>query len=112
MDAHITSRHFKAHETLLDYSEKAVRQLSRYFDGIVRADVTLSYEKTKKSTKVAEVRLSVHNAVLVGVSKTEDFFKSVDESVDKVLVQLKRYKSKLREKDRTRVRKVRGKVTV
>lgn len=112
MDAHITSRHFRAHETLLEYSEKAVRQLSHYYDGIIRADVTLSYEKTRKSTKVAEVRLSVHNAVLVGVAKTEDFFKSVDESIEKVLVQLKKYKSKLREKDRTRVRKVRGKLTV
>ena len=112
MDAHITSRHFKAHETLIDYSEKAVRQLARYYDGIVRADVTLSYEKTRKSTKVAEVRLSVHNAVLVGIAKTDDFFKSVDESVDKVLAQLKKYKSRLKEKDRTRVRKVRGKLTV
>lgn len=112
MDAHITSRHFKAHETLLEYSDNAVQQLSRYFDGIIRADVTLSFEKARKSTKVAEVRLSVYNAVLVGVSKTDDFFKSVDVAVDKVLVQLKKYKSKLREKDRTRVRKVRGKVTV
>jgi len=112
MDAHITSRHFKAHDTLLEYSENAVRQLSRYFDGIIRADVTLSFEKTRKSTKVAEVRLSVYNAVLVGVSRSDDFFKSVDEAVDKVLVQLKKYKSKLREKDRTRVRKVRGKIVV
>jgi putative sigma-54 modulation protein len=111
MDAHITSRHFKAHETLLEYSEKAVRQLEHYFNGIVRADVTLSYEKTRKSTKVAEVKLSVYGTVLVAEAKTDDFFKSVDEAVDRVLVQLKRYKSRLREKDRTRVRKVRGKVT-
>jgi ribosomal subunit interface protein len=110
MDAHITSRHFRAHETLLEYSEKGVRQLSHYYDGIIRADVTLSFEKTRKSTKVAEVRLSVHNAVLVGVAKTDDFFKSVDGAIGKVLAQLKRYKSKLREKDRSRVRTVRGKV--
>jgi putative sigma-54 modulation protein len=112
MDAHITSRHFRAHETLIEYSENAVLQLSHFFDGIIRADVTLSYEKTRKSTKVVEVRLSVHNAVLVGVAKTEDFFKSVDEAVAKVLAQLKKYKSKLKEKDRIRVRKVRGKVAV
>jgi len=112
MDAHITSRHFKAHETLIEYSENAVQQLARYFDGIIRADVTLSYEKSRKSTKVAEVRLSVYNAVLVGEAKTEDFFKSVDGAVDKVLAQLKKYKSKLKEKDRIRVRRVRGKVAV
>ena len=112
MDAHITSRHFKAHETLLEYSDNAVRQLSHYFDGIIRADVILSYEKTRKSTKVVEVKVSVYGTILVAMSKTDDFFKSVDEAVDKVLVQLKKYKSKLKEKDRIRVRKVRGKVTV
>jgi putative sigma-54 modulation protein len=112
MVIHITSRHFKAHDTLLNYTENAVQQLSHFFDGIVRADVTLSYEKTHKSTKVAEVRLSVHNAVLVGIAKTDDFVKSVDGGVNKVLAQLKRYKSKLKQKDRSRVRKVRGKVTV
>ncbi|HEY6952459.1 MAG TPA: ribosome-associated translation inhibitor RaiA [Bacteroidota bacterium] len=112
MLTHITSRHFKAHETLLGYAQHAVDQLSHFFDGIIRADVTLSFEKTRKSTKVAEVRVSVYNAVLVGVSKTDDFFKSIDTAVAKVLAQLKKYKSKLREKDRTRVRKVRGKVTV
>jgi len=112
MDAHITSRHFKAHDTLLEYSHRAVRQLSHYYDGIVSADVTLIYEKTRKNTKVAEVKLSVHNAVLIGIARTDDFFKSVDESIDKVLVQLKKYKSKLKEKDRSRVRTVRGKLTV
>ena len=112
MITHFTSRHFKAHESLIEYSEKTVEQLSHYFDGIIRTDVILSFEKTHKSTKVAEVRTSVYNAVLVGVAKTDDFFKSIDGAVDKVLVQLKRYKSKLREKDRIQVRKVKGKIIV
>lgn len=110
MVTHITSRHFKAHETLNEYAENAVQQLSHFFDGIIRADITLSFEKSRKSTKIAEIRLSVHNAVLVGIGKTDDFFKSVDGAVVKVLAQLKKYKSRLREKDRTRVRAVRGKV--
>ncbi len=111
MITHITARHFKAHETLNEYAEKAVWQLSHYFDGIIRADMTLSFEKSRKSTKIAELRLSVHGSVLVGIGKSEDFFKSIDEAVAKVLAQLKKYKSKLKEKDRTRVRSVRGKVT-
>jgi len=111
MVIHITSRHFKAHESLNEYAERAVEQLSRYFDGIMRGDVTFSFEKSHKSTKIAEIRLSVHGSVLVGLGKTEDFFKSVDEAVAKVLAQLKKYKSKIRKKDRTRVRSVRGKVT-
>jgi putative sigma-54 modulation protein len=111
MVTQITSRHFKAHDTLNEYAENAVEQLTRYFDGIIRADMTFSFEKSRKSTKIAELRLSVHGSVLVGLGKTDDFFKSVDEAVAKVLVQLKKYKSKLKEKDRTRVRSVHGKVT-
>ncbi len=111
MVIHITSRHFKAHETLNKYAENAVEQLSRFFDGIIRADMTFSFEKSRKSTKIAELRVSVYGTVLVGIGKTEDFFKSVDEAVDKVLAQLRKYKSKLKGKDRTRVRSVRGKVT-
>jgi putative sigma-54 modulation protein len=111
MVTHITSRHFKAHDTLNEYAENAIEQLSHYFDGIIRADMTFSYEKSRKSTKIAELRVSVYGTVLVGLGKTDDFFKSVDEAVDKVLAQLKKYKSKLKEKDRTRVRSVRGKVT-
>ncbi len=112
MVTHITSRHFKAHESLNEYAENAVEQLSRYFDGIIRSDVTLSFEKARKSTKIAEIRVSVHGAVLVGLGKTDEFLKSIDEAVAKVLAQLKKYKSKLKEKDRSRVRTVRGKVTV
>ena len=112
MVSHITSRHFKAHETLNEYAENAVGQLSHYFDGIIRADVTLSFEKSRKSTKIAEIRVSVYNAVLVGVGKTDDFFKSIDGAVVKVLAQLRKYKSKLKKKDRTLVRSVRGKAIV
>jgi putative sigma-54 modulation protein len=112
MVTHITSRHFKAHDSLVEYSENATEKLSLYFDGILRTDVILSFEKTHKSTKVVEVRASVYNAVLVGVAKTDDFFKSIDGAVDKVLAQLKKYKSKLRNKNRSRVRKVQGKGTI
>jgi putative sigma-54 modulation protein len=111
MVIHFTSRHFKAHESLNEYAENAVQQVAHFFDGVIRTDVILSFEKKHKSTKIAEVHVSVHNAVLVGVGKSEDFFKSIDEAVEKVTAQVKRYKSKLKAKDRDKVRKVRGKLT-
>ncbi|MGB2869370.1 MAG: ribosome-associated translation inhibitor RaiA [Bacteroidota bacterium] len=110
MNIHVTSRHFKAHSSLNEYAEHAVHELLQYYDGIISADVILSYEKPRNSLKVAEISVKVYNAVLIGMAKNADFFKSIDGAVEKVLVQLKKYKDKLHAKDRKQVRRVREKV--
>src|SRR5574341_1442253 len=107
---HVTSRHFKAHPSLVTYAEEAVRELSHFYDRIIKGEVILSFEKAQNSVKSAEVKISVYNAILTATGRTEDFFKSVDVAVAKVLVQLKKYKSRLHERDRKAVRKVRQKV--
>ncbi|MBI4429537.1 MAG: ribosome-associated translation inhibitor RaiA [Ignavibacteriales bacterium] len=110
MRIHTTSRHFKAHPTLVEYAEEAVGRLAHYYDGIIKGVIILNYEKPRNSLKIAEVNLSVHNATLTSVAKTDDFSKSIDVAVEKVLVQLKKYKAKLHSKDRIAVRRVRQKV--
>lgn len=106
----VTSRHFKAHQSLVSYAESAVQRLTRYYDGIINGDVVLSYEKSRRSTKIAEVVVSVYRMRLTAQEQGDDFFKSIDGAVAKVLVQLKKYKDKLRAKDRKEVRRVREKV--
>ena len=109
MNTIVTSRHFKAHETLVEYAEHAVEKLDRYYDGIIKCEVKLSFEKTKKSVKIAEVILSVYRSKMTALHKSDEFNKSIDKAVAKVLVQLKKYKEKLHAKDRVRVRSVRSK---
>lgn len=109
MNIKVTSRHFKAHESLNEYAMAAVETLTRFYDGITRADVVLVFEKTKKSTKVAEVSIKVYKEVLTGIGKTAEFEKSIDAAVEKVRVQLTRYKDKLHAKDRKSGREVREK---
>ncbi len=106
----VTSRHFKAHNSLVEYAQRAVDKLDRYYDGIIKCEVILSYEKPRRSVKIAEIITSVYRSQLTAVSQSNDFHISIDEAVEKVLVQLKKYKAKLREKDRVRVRQVRAKV--
>lgn len=106
----VTSRHFKAHQTLVDYVSVEVEKLSHFYDGILRCDVVLSYEKARNSRKIAEVKVAVYGAVLTAISKSEDFFKSIDIALAKVLAQLKKYKAKLRARDRRLVRAVKSKV--
>ncbi|MBI3003912.1 MAG: ribosome-associated translation inhibitor RaiA [Ignavibacteriales bacterium] len=110
MHIHVTSRHFKAHPSLVEYAEAAVEQLAHFYDGIIKGEVILNYEKPRNSVKIAEVNLSVHNAKLTSVARTNDFSKSIDVAVEKVLVQLKKYKAKIHSKDRIAVRRVRQKV--
>ena len=110
MNIHVTSRHFKAHQSLNEYAERAVTEFLHYYDGIIKADVILKYERARNSLKIAEVKVAVFNSVLAGIGKTDDFFKSIDAAAAKVLVQLKRYKEKLHAKDRKQVRRVREKV--
>jgi putative sigma-54 modulation protein len=109
MNIKVTARHFKAHESLIEYATKTVEELERFYDGIVKAEVILFYEKPRDSEKVAEVNVSVYNAVLSGEGRAEEFPKAIDIAVEKVLVQLKKYKERLHEKDRKEVLKVRSK---
>ncbi|MCX6144313.1 MAG: ribosome-associated translation inhibitor RaiA [Ignavibacteriales bacterium] len=109
MNTTVTSRHFKAHDTLVEYAESAVEKFERYYDGILKCEVKLSFEKARNSVKVAEIILSVYKTKITSVQTSDDFNKSIDGAVEKVLAQLKKYKEKLHAKDRTQVRRVRAK---
>lgn len=106
MHIHFTARRFKAHETVRDHAIDSVKRLDKFYDGIVRADVILSYERTMNSLKTAEINLHVHGTVLFAKEKSEDFHKSIDLAVDKLERQLDKYKMKLRKKDKKQLRKV------
>ena len=110
MNAIVTSRHFKAHEELIDYAKDAVDKLDRYYDGIMKCEIKLSYQKAQNSVKTAEVVLSVYKQKIAAVADSDDYHKSIDAAVAKVLAQLKKYKAKLHAKDRKQVRRVQLKV--
>lgn len=106
----VTSRHFKAHQSLVEFAEDAVRRLSRYYDGIIRCEVILSYEKKRKSTKIAEIVCSVYRHRITAEGRTEEFEKSIDTAAERALIQLKKFKERLHDRDRKTVRRVREKV--
>jgi putative sigma-54 modulation protein len=96
MDIRFTARHFKARESLKDYSIGEIERLRKFYDGIVNAEIILSFENTRNSVKVAEISLKVFGTHLTAVEKSDDFFKSVDYAVGKIERQLKKYKDKHR----------------
>lgn len=106
MQVHVTARRFRAHKTLRDHASHGVSRLAKFYDGIVRGDVVLSYEKSTNSLKWAEITLQVHGTVLTAREKSEDFIKSIDKAVEKIERQLSKYKTKIRLKNRKTLRKV------
>ena len=63
-----------------------------------------------RSAKSAEVALSVHGGQLVAKETSDDYLKAIDAAVDKMTMQLAKYKEKLRLKDKTKVRAIKDKV--
>jgi putative sigma-54 modulation protein len=105
-----TARHFKAHPDIKEHALDTIGKLDRYYNGILTANVILSYERAKKSVKTAEVNLHVYGEVLSARERSEDFVKSIDAVAEKLSMQLGKYKQKLRAKDKVKVRAIKQKV--
>ncbi len=97
MNVKFTARHFKAHDTLKDHATSSIEALTKFYDGILNAEVTLSFEKVQNSIKVAEITLGVNGKTLKSTAKSEEFVKSIDLAVEKIEAQLKKYKDKIRD---------------
>jgi putative sigma-54 modulation protein len=101
-----TARHFRAHPEIRAHAEDSVKKLHRFYDGIVGATVVLSFERATNSVKTAEINLKVYGAVLSATVSSDDYIKSIDAVTEKLVKQLSKYKTKLRAKDKERVRSV------
>jgi putative sigma-54 modulation protein len=110
MNITFTARHFRPHPEIKDHAQDAVKKLAKFYDGIVTANVILSFERATNSLKTAEINLHVYGSVLSAKEKSDDFIKSIDAASGKLAIQLDKYKKKLRLKDKTRVRKIQDKV--
>ena len=97
MNFTLTARHFKAHETLKEFAEGEIEKITKYYDGIIKSEVILSYDKPANSIKYAEVIVKLNNHhVFTAKEESEDFVISIERAVDKVAVQVKKYKDKLK----------------
>lgn len=110
MNIIVTSRHFKAKESLVEYARKSVEKLNRYYNGVIKGEVILSYEKKTNSLKIAEVNLSVYRSRLTALGRSAEYHQAIDHACMKLRTQLIKYKDRLHRKDRITVRRVREKV--
>jgi putative sigma-54 modulation protein len=93
MDIAVTFRHMEPTESLRTYAEDKVSKIKKYLDSPVEAHIVLRVEKFRH---VADVSLSVNGTLIKGMEETEDMYSAIDQVMDKIEKQVKRYRSKIR----------------
>lgn len=97
MKINVKERNIEVNESLRDYAVTKVGGLSRYFDGIISVDVTLKVEKEREIAEV--IAHLIKNKIVKATSESKDLYVSIDDALDKIKRQIKKYKSKIRDKD-------------
>ena len=93
MKCSVTFRHMKPSEPIRDYAQDRVTKLSRLLDRKGEALVTLSVEKYQHE---AHIELVTDGSLrLRGTDRSEDLYASIDNAVERILRQLKRYRSRI-----------------
>ena len=93
----VKSLHFNADSKLIEYVEKKLSRLTRYFDRAVDAEVHLKVQDTgsKVQDKITEIKIHVPGGWLMDKKTGKTFEEAVDQSVDTLKRQLLRHKEKI-----------------
>lgn len=88
----ITARHFELTNAIRDYVEESLIKLKRYFDHIITVHVTLTVESSRN---VCEIALHASKFALQSNGEAMDMYIAIDETVEKMEVQIKKLKDKV-----------------
>jgi len=92
MRVSISARHFKASDKLQQFATTEVMRLKKYFDHILDGEVVLSWQK---GSKTSEISLNVNGTKMTATEASDDFYKAIPRTVEKLERQLRKYKGKL-----------------
>ncbi len=94
MQIAVTFRHMETSEPVRAYIEEKVSRVKKYIDEPIDAQVSISVEK--KIRHRAEVTIVAKGITIKGSEETNDMYAAIDNVVDKIERQLKRYKEKIK----------------
>ena len=100
MNIQITSRKFKAKESLKSEITEQLNSLNKFNDEILDANVILSYLHLKDSIKTVEINLGIPGKIFTAEETSDDFSKALTKTITKLEKQLKTLKSKRKSKTR------------
>lgn len=94
MNIQITARKFRAKDSLKDFIREAIKSLEKFNDQIIEANVVLSYTHLKDSIKNVEIVLQIPGKIITVNESSEDYEKSVNSAIEKIIRQLSKIKTK------------------
>jgi len=95
MELNLTFRHMEATDSLRNYAIDKIKKLKKYLDTPLSANVVLSVEKFRH---IADVSINVDGTIIRGVEETGDMYSAIDLVVDKLEKQIKKHRSKIRQR--------------
>jgi len=96
MKIDIQSIHFDADKKLLEFITHKMEKVRTFFDDIKSVSVYLRLEKdTEKENKIIEVKLNLNGSSIFATEKSTTFEAATDMVMDKLVIQVKKYKDKL-----------------
>src|SRR5438067_3003562 len=96
----VTGRHVSITDSIVDYARKKIESLHLDYPRIMDAHFILDVQKYRHW---AEVILHCNNHITIEASiETSDMYASMDQVIDKIAQQMRKYKSKIMRRHRPR----------
>ncbi len=94
----VTVRHEQVTDSLRNYATSKIEGIHLDYPRIIEAKAILDVQKNRH---VAEIILFCANHITIDASsETEDMYKSIDETIDKIARRMRKYKTRLLKKQR------------
>jgi len=94
MQISVTFRQLEPSEALKNYVADRLKKLKRYLEGPLEAHVVLGLEKFRH---LADVSINSNGRIIKGREENVDMYAAIDLVVDKIDMQLRKHREKLRE---------------
>jgi len=110
MQVVISGKGIELTQAIKDYAEKKFSGLDKFYDNILRAEVTVGLESRhhlKGKNFICECKLVVPGNDLFVTKEEADLYKAIDKVRDHLENELKKHKIKEREKDKKAKKEVR-----
>jgi putative sigma-54 modulation protein len=96
MNLNVQSIRFDADKKLIEFIEKKIPKLEKFFEGILGADVYLRLNSQPIENKKVEVRLKIPGYDIFAEREAKTFEEATDLCIDALKAQLTKAKEKMR----------------
>jgi putative sigma-54 modulation protein len=99
INIHGKGKHLQITEAIKEYVEKKVSRLERYFESPLNGNVNVTLSVVREEQN-AEITIPLKGLLLRAEERTADLYASVDQVIDKLERQIRKYKTKINKKHR------------